>query len=418
MSETLPQVEASGNYCKFRFEEIGISIAIERMRQHSSGSISAEVRVHSLVDGIPPHVRHIQCSNLLGSQTKRGIAADLEERVPGRNRTYWDDIVETVTATAVERFRRGEPVRNIGGDTEVPAINYQLAPLLLQRKPVMIFGDGGVGKSLLAIFFALLMQRDVEHAGLTPTHANMLYLDWETDWDDNQRRALLLQRGMELVERDDIAYRRCNQPLADDIDEIHRIVAERDIGYIIIDSLSGATGDDLTLQATAATFFRALTSLGVGSLILTHVTHEGANGRHGGASAFGSRFWRNQVRSQFELRQSGRSKDDEAHMTLFHHKINDGKAIPPVGLKVTWAERAIRVERETVNLEEFLEALTQRQRIVTMLKHGAQTPQVISEGTHLKQNIVAAVLSRYQGKDFRHLEGGLWGLLGDDEDRR
>ena len=55
----------------------------------------------------------------------------------------------------LDHYRAGEPILIVGnGDTPI-STNYLLYPFLIEKQPTLIYGEGGTGKSYLALFIAL-----------------------------------------------------------------------------------------------------------------------------------------------------------------------------------------------------------------------------------------------------------------------
>jgi hypothetical protein len=233
---------------------------------------------------------------------------------------------------------------------------------------------------------------------------NVLYLDWETDEQEQQRALSMLQNGLTITEAPDIAYRRCYAPLSDDIQALQRIVADKAIDYIVVDSLSGACGDDLTLQSVAAKFFQSLAGLRVGSLLITHT----AKSEDRKATAFGSAYWRNYARSLFELRQA--DGDDTVNLGLFHRKMNAAPLQPPIGLEFRYNGSAAYVTRKSARDMPGLEShLPNGDRIWNVLSGGAIDVQVIAEAAGLSQAVTRSTLHRNTGGRFVRLSDGRFG---------
>lgn len=213
----------------------------------------------------------------------------------------------------------------------------------------------------------------------------------------------MLQRGLSQNPEASLTYRRCYSALADDIQVIQRMVVEEELDYLIIDSLSGATGDDLKEQAVAAKFFTALASLRKGSLIITHVSKEGQK------TPFGSAYWKNYARSVFELKQYQETGEDKVSLGLFHRKINTGRLERPIGLQITFAKDLILFEQKNIRkMPEMAEHLGAKDKIANALTGGPQNTINIASATNLTESTVRGTLSRGQGERFVKLPDGRW----------
>ena len=80
----------------------------------------------------------------------------------------------------------------------------------------------------------------------------------------------MIRRGHPELEKSEPLYRRCHQPLADDLPAIQRIVSQSHIRLIIIDSLAIAAGGELERPETATRIFAAIRALRVSTLTVAH----------------------------------------------------------------------------------------------------------------------------------------------------
>lgn len=387
---------------RFEWEEMQLDAIVERVHSHRDGRVTAEVVFTTSMQGVAPHLSQSQV-NLLSGQAKKTLAAELDRRWPDQP---WPDIVEQLCVITLQKHREGEPVQMLGGNAEVVELEWQLYPILLAHKPTVLFGDGGIGKSKLAAYFCLLIQRGLHEAGFRATPGQVLYLDWETDEEEQKRTLSMLQNGLTIEAVGDIAYRRCYAPLADDLQAIQRIVADKSIDYIVVDSLSGACGDDLTLQSVAAKFFQALAALRVGSLLITHT----AKNQGEKATAFGSAYWRNYARSMFELKQNQEDSPNMVNLGLFHRKMNADTLQRPIGLEFRYNGAAAYVTRKDVRDMPGLEShLPNADRIWQVLSDGAKDVSVIAKAAGMSEAVTRSTLHRNTGSRFVRLSDGRFG---------
>ena len=143
-----------------------------------------------------------------------------------------------------------------------------------------LFGDGGDGKSLIALYLSVELTR----LGL-----RVLYADWEFSGEDHRER---LERITGPDMPDGICYAHCERPLVDEADRLRRIVGTERIDYLVADSVAFACDGPPEAAEVAARYFRALRRIGVGSLSIAHVRQE-----NGDQKPFGSSFWHNGFRS-------------------------------------------------------------------------------------------------------------------------
>ncbi len=140
--------DVPGGY-RFTWLQEKVTALVSHVNQHRDGRISAEVKVE-LLEAANPHVAQRQFPNLQADRTLKDFQSTLEGVYDG---IQWQTIVEQLSLYTVERLRQGEPATEVMTDIEDPMqedVRYLLSPLLLEHKPVMLYGEGGAGKTQLA----------------------------------------------------------------------------------------------------------------------------------------------------------------------------------------------------------------------------------------------------------------------------
>jgi len=403
-----PIVKLTGTRQEFYWEEEKIYALVSRIHEHSDGRTTAEVLLKVNRPDIPSHIIHTQL-NLLSARSKKQLIDEAEDRYPlpkGR----WTNIVEQLCEGSLENYRRGKPAKEIwpAEGEETPEATFLIKPLLYKDKPTIIFGEGSTGKSYLALTLGILTQLPYPDnpLGLLPQRANVLYLDYESDEVEFRKRLTLLGNGLG-VSPVPILYRECELPLVDDIDHLEQVVAEHQIGFIIIDSLGVAAGNaNLNDAPTATAFYSALRRLKVTSLIITHTSKEAETKK---ATPFGSVYFTNLARSVFEVRRQQEEESKEIAVALVHRKNNQGPLLSPQGFKIAFEPDRTVVKRIDVeSVPEFLEKLSLKARIAHLLGEvGRMTAKDIAEEVERSEATVRKILSRY---DCFIKVGNEWGL--------
>ena len=189
---------------------------------------------------------------------------------------------------------------------------YKLAvlPPLPRTSMAIWFGDGGTGKSLLALNAA---------GELAKQGVRTLYLDWE--WEVGEHR-LRLERLFGGEMPDGLFYWQCDRPLPQMTDAIQRVIREHKIEYVVVDSIAYACGGDVESSEIASRYKVATQAFGVGSLHLAHITKTVNT-----AKPFGSAFWHNGARSTWYVEQvktRERQGASETDLCWHHRKSNLG----------------------------------------------------------------------------------------------
>jgi hypothetical protein len=143
--------------------------------------------------------------------------------------------------------------------------------------------------------------------GLGPSivRNHVAYLDWEWDVGQHARRLdTIIPASEQEALNVDIVYRNCGgRPLRKQLDELKRLIYKEGVTYVIIQSASPACGKAADNDEIVA-FFQAISQLGVGSLILAHITKGDRNSAQESiATAYGGIQWENQARSTWHLKR-------------------------------------------------------------------------------------------------------------------
>ena len=252
-------------------EDVKIAISVSRCREHKDGRVTGEIQVASTAQEPPAHLHRAQF-NFSSSAARAALAKSMKAQAPDVD---WTEILEQLAFYTLEWLRQGEPTEEIWTTEEIQPPEYLLYPIMPSNQPTLIYGDGGVGKSLLALMFSLVIElpwhdnpfrlRTLERT------TNVLYLDWETDRQETAWRLKCLQRGLGLPDIW-INYRRCTLPLADDIEGIRKALSGSNV--IVVDSVGAACGGDLNSAEVAIRFFGALRQLDVTSLLISHISKD------------------------------------------------------------------------------------------------------------------------------------------------
>lgn len=317
--------------------EIQVRAVLDRIKSDND-DIHGELRLyHKTIQG--ESILEQTKLNLLSDVGRNKLAKSLSER---NNEIDWLSILKYITLLTVEHYRMGEPIQFLGGVPQKLTSEYTLYPILEDKEPTTIYADGGTGKSYVADYIAVLVHYNIngfkinkdEH--LVAQHSPVLYLDWESTQQDHERRVWAIKQGLncKFDEKDYFFYRRCTQSLADDIQEIQRIVVDKNIGFVIVDSQVAASDGDQDKADGARRYYNALRSLNITSLTLDHVTKGNGMGMNDPKKPYGSAFKWNLSRSQFELKKFQEPGEQSIQLGLFHRKHNEGMLLKPFGFKI------------------------------------------------------------------------------------
>jgi hypothetical protein len=259
-------------------------------------------------------------------------------------REDWKHRLTQMAYYCLQGIRTGEPIIDLA-TREAPAEPRQaITDIAWEGMPTVIYGPGGVGKSILGLAFANAVHSGLPIAGLEAIRGNALILDYETAWDETWRRSAAILAGAGLDKTRMVYYRFCTSPLAQDIQSLKRQIAEKDISFVVVDSVGPACGGDPELASSAITYFTALRALSsvdrpVTTLSIAHVRKNDSDS----GGPFGSVYWTNLPRAVFEIKKGQRENTNFVEIGMYHTKTNVGKLLSPKGFRVTWSD-GIRIE--------------------------------------------------------------------------
>lgn len=321
-----------GDVYQFRWPETGIEMTLERLTEHRDGII-AEITV-AVTIGETPGLLHYARLNLLSTSTR----AQLQKTLSGRmDSVAWGTALEQVCLMTVARYRTGEPVVDLREVDLEQANRWRVRPFIEDDAATIIFGDGGVGKSLFAMAIAVTMASGVSVLGeLIGERGPVLYLDWEADAQTHAERLAALCFGAHLFDPPPVHYRRMVASLAESAPLIRKDVAQLGAQLVIVDSLGAAKSDEPEGAQASISLFRAGRSFGVPWLGIDHIAKASAGSlSKPGSRPFGSTYTHNLARLTWSLEQADEQLPDGYELAVTNQKRNNGKLLGRRGYRVT-----------------------------------------------------------------------------------
>jgi hypothetical protein len=373
----------------------GITLLVDRLRREH-GDLIGELTVTCNLPGArrltDEDIISAGSLNLSSIRARQDRASYLAKRsqLPA-DQFDWYGALEYFCLRAINAERSGQPsilLRDVPKpDADLTWTIHGLP--ILRAQPMILFGDGGAGKTTLAESIA----GTLAHQGV-PT----LYCDWETD--QAEHRCKLEELFGDTLPA--VRYLRCAWPLTHEVDRIRREVLVHGITYVVIDSAGVACSGAPEAAESANEFFRALRQIRVGALILAHVT-KSEGGEH---KPFGSVFWANNARATWYIKRS-EADGDPSQMTVALHnrKVNRGPLLPARGLRLTFGDRITIRPTDLAQHDDFAATLPLWQRIVGTLRSGPKTYATIAADLDAKVPSVERAVQRSRGRVFTRVEG-------------
>lgn len=322
--------------------------------------------------------------NLSSSRGRAAFAKDLCELARTKSsEADWRSAVEEFCQHVLAAEREGEP-EVVLAEAPLPEgdrLLYVDGFPLLERHPMILFGDGGTGKSCLALYFAGRLAQRGHRVGL---------FDWELDAGEHRSRLEKLFPGAPPK----VIYARCERPFYYEKERLQRVVKRRDLDFVVFDSISFAC-DGAPEESEAATrYLQALRRLGqIGSLHIAHVKR----GEGGERQPFGSQFWSNGARATWNIQPAAREADENfLRVALHHRKFNTTGKMRTVGFEIAFSPARTSVSPlDLGTVPDLAASLSLRERVRLALQDGPLSrEQLRAELEDVPDNRFRSMLSK------------------------
>lgn len=380
-----PEVSQLGEIYTLKWRDKEIQMRVERFDTDTRKNVTAEITVEVL--DTPVGEGHIARGRQGLLSTFRTLIQDCVdfggELISNED---WRIMFKQLSNAVLDKYRMGEPAINLSQMGEVGKKPFILEPFIYEGNPTVIYGRGGVGKSLFCLYLAVLLQTGTSHNRLSGKKMNVLYLDYEADPDESKYRSNMIAHGLEVdPDSIEIHYRHCSVPFREEADVIQRIVMELEIGCVVIDSAVPAVGDAISGEAVSQ-FFNSVRSLStserqVASLIIGHTTK--AQEDKNSSGPYGAAHWRNGPRTVWHFKADQKRGADTIDVQLIHDKVNLDKLLAPIGFQIEWRQGAIH----------FLDLDARRHSVFGRQQHlGDRIEVALEDNSHLAEDALATLL--------------------------
>lgn len=290
----------------------------------------------------------------------------------------------------------------------VPERDWFIDDLIPARQVTILAGDGGVGKSLLALQIGVASALGVETAGLEPRAGRCLYLGAEDEEDEFHRRVNDIVRGHGKRLRDLKDFRLLPMadldallsvpdkagvmqptPLWHDVCDLARSFSPL---FIVLDTVADLFGGDEIKRGQARQFIGMLRRLAIEiDCAIVLLAHPSQEGMRSGTGSSGSTGWRNSSRSMLYFQRDESTEADPDVRLLSTKKINYGKVggelklrweaghFVPEGPAATSPAARMMAKKAEVKFIELLRFLTRTGQNVITTKGSNYAPKVMSD---------------------------------------
>jgi hypothetical protein len=275
--------------------------------------------------------------------------------------------------------------------------------------PTVIYGEGGVAKSLLAASLLQAVTRsDEEWMGFHIEEPGPgLYVDFELDEEEQNRRMRQLALGHnpdDATLPEDLYYIcAAAYPVREVLQLALDSCVEYDVALMVLDSMGVALQGDAEASRDVIGFFRnyvdPFRAAGVAVLIVDHQAKLQFGEGYHDKSPFGSVYKGNLTRSVIQVQPDGRA-EDELTVRLRHQKANFGPKFDPFEIVLRFNEAWVRLERSDLDASDLATegSLFAPDKVRHALADGPAYPDDLSEATGLATKTVQNALTKLKKK--------------------
>ena len=304
------------------------------------------------------------------------------------------------------RGRKLEAVRF--SDIEVPGPRrYLLKDLILAAYVTLLYGDGGVAKSLLALALAVAVAGGSgKWLGREVESCPVLYVDFELDAEEQARRVhqLCNGAGLKMPPKDLLYMSAVGYTTREAFEAAREACKEHAVELLIVDSYGVALHGDAEHARDVIGFHQEylepLRALGIAVFVIDHQSRLQAGQSYQQKGAFGSVYKGNLARSVIQVEATERG-EGTLTVRLRQKKHNFGPLAEPFGVKLTFSEETVTLENIVLKAAELAEeaTLTAAERVKLALEDDPAYPWEIAETTGVQLKTVKNVLTglRKQG---------------------
>lgn len=263
-------------------------------------------------------------------------------------------------------------------DIEDEPVSFVIDGILEKDCANVFFGKGGSGKTFLSIRLALSLAGGFPCMGLNVKEKmSTIFLDYENNASTFKDRVSKLARfshGFEQEHLKSLHYLNAKGiPLYEMKNEVKRLVQERNIGLLIIDSTALACGGAPESAENAIRYFNTINSLGITTLSIAHQSKADA-----GNYIFGSIFFQNAARNVWNVQNNDQEQEmNIIHGALIHRKCNDGRLLSPKGVRIYFGPDGVDISYESAY--RYTTEMSMPARLLEFLKDGPKTKEEILE---------------------------------------
>lgn len=308
----------------------------------------------------------------------------------------WTILIAKV-AGEIENQIRMRKQHFVASEITAKPTTWLIEPFIQEDQINTFFGLGSSGKTLMALYFSLV---------LLDKGKNTLFVDYENDSSNWKDKISKISKNGEAP--DNLVYFDSEQiPLADQVDKIRDIIKKMNIGLVIVDSASLATGESTSDEKSVIRLMSALKLLKTTILLIAHQRKN-----DGEKTPIGSIQFENQARNVWNFKKETDDADFRIlHLACSHTKANNTwLRKEPICFKIDYQEDGITIGEESPEVA-FEEKQSIFKRIATILKDDSLNYREVAERLDISEKLASKNLSKGKIKGhFINTSDGRWSL--------
>lgn len=289
---------------------------------------------------------------------------------------------------------------------------YIVEGLVPEAYPTILYGDGGVAKSMLALSLGLAIARpDADNwLGVPAQTVPVLYLDFELDDEEQNRRVsqLCVAEGLSMPPEGLLYMAALGYGSRDAFDAALAECKEHGVKLMVLDSMGPALAGDAESSKDVIAFFQQVLegfrAAGVSVIIVDHQSKGGES--YQSKRAFGSVYKGNLARSTIQAEAKDHT-EGSLTVRLRQNKHNFGSKAEPFGVKLCFTEEMVTTEAVELDSAELAgeNTLNDTDRVRHALQDGPAYPDELAERTGLDYRNVKNIVSKLRKKGEIHDTG-------------
>ena len=393
--EREPEIEERSGILYYKWADIGLTAEVDQLHRNKQG-VHCELTLHAN-HSEPSRIVHGPVNyNMVSTTGRTSLVKYLKERWE----LDWMQVLEDLSRLGVAYLRSGNPIIDLREYSQRPTSLCALEPLILEDQPVIFFGEGGLGKSLLALASMLSLHYNIPVLpGTLPQLGHSgIYIDFEDQPYEQGERSHKMLAPFSVP---DIArhYLRCDGPLHEQAQNIKRHISDNGITFAVIDSAAYACGGEGAEKSESAiAYFRALRYLNIPTITVAHNTKDSKS-----HMPFGSVFWHNSARATWEVVKQQDTGQNKISVGMFNQKANGSSLHKPLAFDVSFDSQSITFANTDIQHVPEFAAQTSKSDQLWGIMEGGQTFTIKEAAaiTGIMERTVQTTLSRNTGRFVR-----------------